>query len=73
MLFEIWSLLQSLRLGTSQSGATLERRMPRERPPTHSAHTEIMGARFGTDSQVIEVLAQSWRNMLVEPLRKRKM
>ncbi|ASP23332.1 hypothetical protein ANTHELSMS3_04944 (plasmid) [Antarctobacter heliothermus] len=29
-----------LRLGASQSGATLERRMPRERPPTQSAHRD---------------------------------
>jgi len=34
-----------LRLGTGPSGATLERRMPRERPPNQSAHTAIMGSR----------------------------
>jgi transposase InsO family protein len=34
-----------LRLGTSQSGATLERKMPRERPPNQSAHTAIMGSK----------------------------
>ena len=33
-----------LRLGTSQSGATLERRMPWERPLTQSAHSAIMGS-----------------------------
>jgi hypothetical protein len=32
-----------LRLGARQPGATLERRMPRERPLTQSAHTAIMG------------------------------
>lgn len=36
-----------LRLGASQSDATLERRMPRERPQTQSAHTAIMGSRDG--------------------------
>jgi hypothetical protein len=34
-----------LRLGTSQSGATLERRMPRERPQTQSPHFAIIGSR----------------------------
>lgn len=34
-----------LRLGASLSGATLERRMPRERPPNQSAHTAIMGSK----------------------------
>ena len=33
-----------LKLGTSQSGATLERRMPLERPLTQSAHTAIMAS-----------------------------
>lgn len=33
-----------LRLSTSQSGTTLERRMPRDRPLTQSAHTAIMGS-----------------------------
>jgi hypothetical protein len=33
-----------LRLGTGQPDATLERRMPRERPPTQSAHTAILGS-----------------------------
>jgi hypothetical protein len=33
-----------LRLAASQSDATLERRMPRERPPTQSAHSAIMGS-----------------------------
>lgn len=33
-----------LRLGASQSDATLERRMPRERPQTQLAHTAIMGS-----------------------------
>lgn len=36
-----------LRLGTRQPGATLERRMPRERPPTQSVHSAIMGTRLG--------------------------
>jgi len=35
-----------LRLGTGQSGATLERRMPRERPPNQSAHTAIIGSKL---------------------------
>lgn len=34
-----------LRLGASQSGAALERRMPRARPLTQSEHPEIMRAR----------------------------
>ena len=34
-----------LRLGASQSGATLERRMPREGPPTQSANSPIMRSR----------------------------
>jgi len=34
-----------LRLGARQPGATLERRMPRERPPTQSVHTAIMGSK----------------------------
>ncbi len=34
-----------LRLGAGPSGATLERRMPRERPPNQSAHTAIMGSK----------------------------
>jgi hypothetical protein len=34
-----------LRLGASQSDATLERRMPRERPPDQSADTAIMGSK----------------------------
>ena len=34
-----------LRLGTSQSGATLEWRMPWERPLTQSAHCPIMGSK----------------------------
>jgi hypothetical protein len=34
-----------LRLGTRQSGETLERRVPRERSQTQSAHTAIMGSR----------------------------
>ena len=34
-----------LRLGTSQPGATLERRMPRERPPTQLAYHPIMGSK----------------------------
>lgn len=37
-----------LRLGASLSGATLERRMPRERPPNQSAHTAIMGSKPDT-------------------------
>jgi hypothetical protein len=35
----------SLRLGTGQSGATLQRRMPRERPPSQSDLTAIMGSK----------------------------
>jgi putative transposase len=42
-----------LRLGTSQSGATLERRMPWERPLTQSAHCPIMGSK-------IECIDQNW-------------
>ena len=34
-----------LRLGSGPSGATLERRMPRERPPNQSAHSAIMGSK----------------------------
>ena len=33
-----------LRLGARQPGASLERRMPQERPPTQSAYDAIMGA-----------------------------
>ncbi|MFN4129015.1 MAG: hypothetical protein ACK4GC_04260 [Paracoccaceae bacterium] len=35
-----------LRLGTRQPGAILERKMPREGPPTQSAHTAIMGSKL---------------------------
>ena len=35
----------SLRLGAGPFGATLEQRMPRERPPAQSAHSAIMGSR----------------------------
>lgn len=35
-----------LRLGARQPGATLERRMPRERPLTQSAHNAIMGSKL---------------------------
>lgn len=33
-----------MRLGSSQPGATLERKMPWERPPTQSAHLTIIGS-----------------------------
>ena len=36
-----------LRLGARKPGATLERRMPRERPQTQSVHTAIMGSKGG--------------------------
>lgn len=38
-----------LRLGASLSGATLERRMPRERPPNQSTHTAIIGSKASED------------------------
>lgn len=41
-----------LRLGARQPGAILERRMPRERPPTQSVHTAIMGSK-GLGKQVV--------------------
>lgn len=36
-----------LRLGARQLGATLEQRMPQERPLTQTANTAIMGSRAG--------------------------
>lgn len=41
-----------LRLGTSQSGAILERRMPRERSPTQSIYMAIMGSKAEATSKM---------------------
>lgn len=43
-----------LRLGTSQPGATLERRMSRERPLTRSAYLAIMGSKDDPGVKTIE-------------------
>ena len=46
-----------LRLGARQPGATLERRMLRERPPTQSVHTAIMESKATCSSVLEEVIA----------------
>jgi hypothetical protein len=42
-----------LRLGARQPGATLERRMPRERPTTQSVHTTNMGSKGSRQLQTM--------------------
>lgn len=41
-----------LRLGAGQSGATLERKMPREMPQAQSTHSAIMGSKTVIDASV---------------------
>ncbi len=61
-----------LRLGASQPGATLERRMPWERPLNQSAHSAIMGSnRLASQGESFSPFAhQSLRTASVVVLRK---
>ncbi|MFD2741764.1 hypothetical protein ACFSUD_19620, partial [Sulfitobacter aestuarii] len=43
--------------------ATLERRMPRERPPSQSAHTAIMGSKESSDRQTQDRADLAWNLM----------
>ncbi len=59
-----------LRLGASQSGATLERRMPRERPPTQSVHTAIMASnRMGSQCESSKVRVVQQRRVIVTKMK----